>query len=255
MIPEVRLAGEQSFALSHAILVYSDGSRAFATLHDPVSATPDPEGPPTLGPGRPVTTAFLRELGAQLGNSVSADVLPPEVLVRTSEVIAWWRPPSIETLFYDPAENDKDAKRLRKLSGKRVPIPALVFRATHRALWVRALLSPVRPTATTQLYAAPFYNVGRTGSVCVGSMRIPHGRGLDTLPQWERSFFESEFTHLLPGAKPTKHNGGFVDMWEELATSTAGAYKRTAAFPGGWLQRAGKQTLGAFVATKSGGDW
>src|SRR4051812_13989136 len=97
----VRLSGERSFALRHAILVYSDGRRGFATLHDPVQV--DGQAP-QLGPGRTVGSAFLKELTGQLGESVSADVLPRSVLVRTSDITVWWRRASTAALFYHPSE-------------------------------------------------------------------------------------------------------------------------------------------------------
>jgi PRTRC genetic system protein B len=245
----VHLGATTAFSLAHAVLVYSDGRRAFATIHDPAAA--EAGGAPTLGPGRVATTAFLKALATQLGESVPADVLPPNLLVRTSDVTVWWRPASTEALFYNPAKNMGEVQRLRALSGKRVPIPPLVFRATRSGLWVRALRQNTRPEATTRLATAPFYNVGKTGSVCVGSMRRPLGRGLETLPLWERAFFESEFTHILPGVIPVRHAGGFLGMWVQLAKRGG-----PRAFPATCLADApGKQTLGRFVTADKGGDW
>lgn len=248
----VSLEREATFGLAHALLVYSDGRRSFVALHDPVAV---PGAAPTLGPGRIVSTAFLRAMSKQLGESVAPDVLPPTVLVRTSDVTLWWRPASIETLFYNPAKDAAHAAALNALNGKRVPIPPLVFRATKQQLWVRALAKNERPTASTPLFAAPFFNVSAHGGVCLGSMRRPQGRGLETLPQWERGFFESEFTHILPGvvalAAPKKFDG-FTGAWSELARRVAQGARGADTFPTAWLAPAPKkQTLAGFVASNT----
>lgn len=252
MRPGVSLGRERAFGLAHAVLIYTDGTRSYAALHDPVSV---PGSAPTLGPGRMVSTSFLRTLSKQLGESVSPDVLPANVLVRTADVTVWWRSASIETLFYNPAKDAAHAKELVALNGKRVPIPPLVFRATKSQLWVRALGENARPNGATPLYAAPFYNVSATGGVCLGSMRRPQGRGLETLPQWERSFFESEFTHVLPGVvpfNPSTVNKEFTAMWAELAQVVKAMKKHdpVPSFPKHWLASAPKkQVLSAFVVS------
>jgi len=63
---------------------------------------------------------------------------------------------------------------------------------------------------------APYWNVYDTGSVCLGSMRAPDASTVASIPQWERSFYESEFTHGNVG-KLTRHPGGFEGLWTELA--------------------------------------
>lgn len=244
--------GGAPFGLAHALLIYTDGTRSFATIHDPVSPASKKEAP-ALGPGRMVTTAFVKTLAKQLGESVSPDVLPENVLVRTADVTVWWRPASADALFYNPAKNEALTKELKAINGKRVPIPPLVFRATSTGLWIRALRENRRPIAETRLCTAPFYNVSALGGVCLGSMRRPHGRGLETLPQWERSFFESEFTHILPRVVPAnypKTADSFPAMWAMLARDLVRAKPNSSLcyFPTDYLVPAPqKQTLAAFV--------
>src|SRR5450756_1337627 len=83
----VRIGDNRSFALKQAVLLYQDGNRAFATLHE-VQGRQD--GAPYLGAGQSVTTGFLEKLAAGLGASLAAEVLPEHVLARTPEMIAWW---------------------------------------------------------------------------------------------------------------------------------------------------------------------
>lgn len=243
MQTSINLGGEAAFELQHGLLVYGDGRRSFATLHDVVDGPT--RGAPVLGPGRPIGSAFLKTLAKQLGESLPVEVLPPEVLVRTPAVTVWWRPRSVATLFFNVEGKTRDVKALAKLSGRRFPQPALVFRATANGLWVRALAGADRPTATTPLYFAPYYNVGREGAVCLGSMRRPTSRGIDALAQWEAGFFGSEFTHPLPGAVQTKRKGGFVALWTSLAPRRGRGGK---CFPSAALAPAPKgETLMAFI--------
>jgi Prokaryotic E2 family D len=62
----------------------------------------------------------------------------------------------------------------------------------------------------------PYWNVYDTGSVCLGSMRAPDASTVASIPQWEQSFYESEFTHGNLG-RLTRHAGGFEGLWKELA--------------------------------------
>lgn len=210
---EIRMGGERGFALEHALLVYGDGVRSFATLHAPSVSK---RGVPSLNAGTPVSSAFLRALTTRLGESIPVEVLPDTVLCRTSEMLAWWRPAASAALFYQPT-GVKHGDALTAISGRRLPQPALVFKATRSQLWVRALAENARPTATTPMYQAPYFNVSTTGGVCLGSMRRPGNRGIASIAEWERGFFESAFTHPLPGTKLTSFPGGFTKLWMGIA--------------------------------------
>jgi hypothetical protein len=47
-------------------------------------------------------------------------------------------------------------------------------------------------------------------------MRAPDASTVASIPQWERSFYESEFTHGNVG-RLTRHAGGFEGLWKDLA--------------------------------------
>jgi hypothetical protein len=49
-------------------------------------------------------------------------------------------------------------------------------------------------------------------------MRAPDASTVASIPEWEQSFFESEFTHGNVG-RLTRHPGGFEGLWKELAGS------------------------------------
>ncbi len=111
----MRIGDNRIFALKQAVLVYQEGNRAFATLHEVKSR---PDGPSYLCAGQSVTTGFLETLAKGLGASMAAEVLPENVLARTPALIAWWSPAQARLMFF----GDSDPKT-RHLNGKMYPIP------------------------------------------------------------------------------------------------------------------------------------
>jgi PRTRC genetic system protein B len=226
----VRIGDNRSFALKQAVLLYQDGNRAFATLHE-VQGRQD--GAPYLGAGQSVTTGFLEKLAAGLGASLAAEVLPEHVLARTPEMIAWWSRAQPRLMFF--GEGNAETK---KLNGKMYPHPALVFLIHGRELFVCALAEDRRPTATTRLKNAPYWNTDPHGRVCLGSMRVPEAVSANSLAGWEGAYFASEFTHPSGAVRLTTHPSGFAGLWSSLA-----GRKR---FPAGFLADS-KQTLHDFL--------
>jgi PRTRC genetic system protein B len=208
----VSIGGGQKMTLTGAVLVYRGGTDAFAVWHP---AKPGPGGAaPYLGEAESLTTEFLRTLAAGLGTYIAPEILPANVLVRTSELLVWWTPAQYRTLFFgEHSEAGKD------LSGKRYPVPPLVFKVAGGSLWVRALEKNERPTSIAKLKTAPFWNGNDAGQICIGTMRVPESPGVDAMEGWERGFFQSEFTHAYGGARLTNFPGGFLELCRHLAGS------------------------------------
>lgn len=232
----VRIGDNRIFALKQAVLVYEEGNRAFATLHEVKSR---PDGPSYLCAGQSVTTGFLETLAKGLGASTAAEVLPENVLARTPGLIAWWSPAQGRLMFF----GDGDPKT-RHLNGKNYPHPALVFMIRGRELFVRALRENRRPKSDTRLMNAPYWNTDSRGQVCLGSMRVPDENSAGSLPSWENAYFASEFTHPSGAIRLTSHPGGFLGLWSSLAER-----KR---FPAKFLAES-KQTLQEFVERRGEG--
>ena len=233
----LRIGDNRTFSLKQAVLVYQDGNRAFATLHE-VKCRPNEA--PYLCAGQSVTTGFLQTLAKGLGASVGAEVLPEHVLARTPELIAWWSGSQSRLMFF----GDGNAEA-QKLNGKMFPHPALVFMIHGRELFVRALAEGRRPTATTRLKNAPYWNTDARGQVCLGSMRVPEEKSVGSLSGWENAYFASEFTHPSGAVRLTTHASGFLGLWSSLAGK-----KRT--FPVKFLADS-KQTLQEFVQRRGEG--
>src|SRR5713101_9301571 len=187
MEAHVRIGNNRIFTLKQAVLLYQEGSRAFATLHE-VKIRPDQA--PYLCAAQSVTTGFLETLAKGLGSSMGAEVLPERVLARTPELIAWWSRAQPRLMFF--GDGNGEAK---KLNGKMFPHSALVFMIHGRELFVRALADDRRPTADTRLKNAPYWNTDSAGRVCLGSMRVPEEVIVGSLSGWENAYFASEFTH------------------------------------------------------------
>jgi len=226
----LRIGDNRTFSLKQAVLVYQDGTRAFATLHEVKCRLSEA---PYLCAGQSVTTGFLETLAKGLGTSVEAEVLPEHVLARTPELIAWWSGAQSRLMFF--GDGNAEAK---KLNGKMFPHPALVFMVHGRDLFVRALAEDRRPTANTRLKNAPYWNTDSRGQVCLGSMRVPDEQSAGSLPSWEHAYFASEFTHPSGTVRLTTHPGGFLGLWSKLTERQH--------FPTKFLADS-KQTLQEFV--------
>lgn len=229
----VSIGCSESMSLKGALLVYEGPHGSFVSWHEAKFAT---EGSaPYLAEAEPLSTEFLRNLAAGLGSHLAPEILPPNVLVRTPEMLLWWMPARQRTMFF--AESSEAGK---ELNGKRYPHPPLVFKVAGNELCVRALEKDERPAASTKLKIAPYWNTNDAeGRVCIGTMRTPDGDGVEGIEAWERGFFQSEFTHPYGAARLTSFPGGFLSLWRHLAGSAK-------SFPVKHLVDA-RQTLREFV--------
>ena len=206
----VEIGANREFKLSEAVLVYRSGDNgAFASLHKVEQAQ---DGVPYLAAGESLTTAFVRTLAEGLGARVKAEILPDNVLARTPDLLVWWSRPRRRVMFF--GGTDEEA---RKLNGLIFPHPALVFKVAGRDLFVRALARNARPVYNSPLKTAPYWNTDNRGLVCAGTMRVPDGSDVSSIPQWEAAYFQSEFTHAAGAVRLTSHPGGFVGLWRKLA--------------------------------------
>ncbi len=212
MEARVAIGANRTFVLRNAVLVYGDGTTAFATLHPVVSKGSGQ--PPYLGPGQALTSAFLRTLAAELGARITAEILPANVLARTPGMITWWTQARREVMFFGGVD-----QRACELNGAIYPHPALVFKVAERELFVRALEKDERPTEATPLKNAPYWNVDSAGRVCLGSTRVPDEVSASSIPGWTFGFFSSQFTHPNGAVRLTTHPQGFVGLWKSLKNS------------------------------------
>ena len=240
----VSIGQNHHFALREALLIYRSSEHqyghfgdTFVTHHEVTQA--DRAKQPTLGPAKPLTIEFVHGLVQALGGRVAVEFLPESVIARTERLIAWWTPAQRRQMFFGTTQGDMGG-----INGAIFPQPALVWLAMDHSLSLRAFKGNRRPKADTPLCVAPYWNLYETGSVCLGSMRAPDASTVGSIPQWEQSFYESEFTHGNVG-RLTRHPAGFEGLWKELAGEKEFPFDSLIELP---------ETLGEFLSGKRRGN-
>jgi PRTRC genetic system protein B len=98
----------------------------------------------------------------------------------------------------------------------------LVFAVGGGKWFVYAVKGTQRPAPDTPLFRAPYFNVwADRGEICVGNVRTPGTTDHDAMEAWERSFFESRFTHPNEGFRVRFKGGGYA-FWKHLLERGAG---------------------------------
>lgn len=210
----VNIGQNRHFALHEALFIYHadqkptwEAGSTFVT-HHPVMTRGGKRA--EIGPGKLLTTEFVQSLLQALGSQLPIEYLPDHIVARTDRVLAWWTPAQQRPMFFGKTQGD-----LHHLSGHIFPQPALIWMTHEDELKVRAIKKSRRPRPETTLAVAPYWNVYDSGNVCLGSMRVPKVSTVDSIEQWEKSFYESEFTHGNVG-RATRHPGGFEGLWKQL---------------------------------------
>lgn len=219
----VSAAERPEFALRHAVMVYTSsmGLEAYATVHEVRGGQK-----PTLAAGVPATKDACARLARALGAAATlSGFVPPRLVYLGARSLIWWRPPAPATVFFDTTHgaaadqpNDKSGARLIGKRSGITPQPGLVFAVAGRRWYVYALRDAVRPGPDTALARAPYFNVWAEGQICTGNVRLPSSLAPDTLDDYERAFFGSEFTHpnVRGRERLVKAQGGAYAFWRDL---------------------------------------
>lgn len=198
-----------TIALDKAILLYGDGSKAVATIHD----VRRDKGKATIMPGRGISLANLQDLVIALTTEKKSSYLPDNVLACSFTKLVWWTPSCVRPIWF----KTNDRKFTRSMNGAKVTHPAMLFCVSPDGVQAWALSEDKRPKPDTQLYRAPYYNVWETGKMCTGNAAVPKLLMPSTIPKFEAAFFNSAFTHTnIAGNKLTRHPGGHNGFWTAL---------------------------------------
>lgn len=205
-------ANARDLRLAAAVLVYGDGrSGTYATVH----AIDERGKNLRLEAGRPATRAACANLARALGEAATlSGFTPPALLYLGAQTIAWWRAPCRSRVFFSTPDDPE-----RHGVGKRnavVPHPGLVFAVTASEWYVAAVRGAGRPGPDTKLFRAPYFNVWKSGHICEGNVRLPERMSADMIADYERAFFDSNFTHPNDARGLVKHKGGAIRFWTEL---------------------------------------
>lgn len=211
--------GETNIALTQAILVYSNESRAnsgtgssamYATVHPVQNFGTEAKPNFQIAAGSPLTREALLAMFEELAkrHSLNTDIIPENVLSISADHMVWWMAAGERNVFFNNKELGKRAAK--------VPHPALLFAVVKGQWYIFALAKNERPTAETALQFAPYLNVYDSCAICIGSARVPRGISANATAEWENAFFDSEFTHINGKEKKATHPRGEYALWKEL---------------------------------------
>lgn len=217
--------GESNIALSQAILVYTDEPKAhggpgpvalYATVHPVQNFGTEANPNFQIASGRPLTREALLAMFEELAkkHSLNTDIIPENVLSISADHMVWWMAAGERNVFFNNKELGKRAAK--------VPHPALMFAVVKGQWYIFALAKNERPTGETALQFAPYFNVWDSCAICTGSAKVPRGISANATGEWEKAFFDSEFTHINGDKKKATHPRGEYALWKELLD---GVYK------------------------------
>lgn len=186
-----------TYRLSHVLCLYAGAQNIELSMHHPV----DLKG--LLGPGKPVNPVEFARAIYRLKNDEMIEKLElvgEYILAENRDAVLWWRPAAMTPMWFKTATPEP---RLTALNGVPLPQPPLVFLASKRqqGLSVWALALDERPVAETPLFHAPYMNTSDDGNVCLGALRGGAIAKKDGPADWERYFFDSNFSHTPPTLK------------------------------------------------------
>ncbi|MFT0167532.1 PRTRC system protein B [Paraburkholderia mimosarum] len=199
--------GDIELELDAGFLFYrsKDTPHIYATRH-PARVV---NGKPVLLAGTPVTLEQLADIAEIAGSKTSyRGFVHERVIYIGPNKLAWWLPAGQRCVWFKT--NDAIGERAGVTNH-----PPLLF-IVERGEWsVFALREDARPSASTHLYNAPYYNVWKDGLICTGNVEIPERIDMECIKPFEDAFFRSRFTH--PNNDRLIHRrGGAVRLWLDL---------------------------------------
>lgn len=242
-------AGNSSTAnIVQAILIYGGKDRyrqqqsVFATLHNVANVGTKTKPNVQLLPGSPATPASIIDAMGSLATkyALSTELLPENVLTFSPSHLIWWVPATKRRVFFNTKElGNRTAE---------VPHPPLLFTIVGGAWSVYALTENKRPSKESIVCHAPYFNVYDGGNICAGTADIPKILTPDSIQQWEKAFFDSEFTHINGSIKKASHPRGEYALWKELLDGEHEAFPTQYLIPTksdlGSLLKSAAKTLG-----------
>jgi len=221
------------YQLRRVVCLYETTDRAAATLH---TVKRNGSGTLTIQPGAPLDRSAFLDIATRLDGAPStpeATLIPASLLYLSDTTMLWHAPPRVAPIFFITKDKVFDAA----VNGHRVLHPALLFKAARGTLFVWALPSAERPSLATKLCNAPYFNTYGSGALCPGNSPLPQRFHSADIPQWEKVFYETNFTHTnFDLRKLCKHPHGHNAMWRELLQDRrAKGFHKLAQFPPQWL--------------------
>ena len=151
----------------------------------------------TLGPGKPVTIKFVKELVSSMKTTYEIQPygpIPANMLYADnrigSEKYVWWNPPQKRPMYF----NGKMA-----MPDDNYNMPGVVYMVKGSLLFVYCFKGR-KPTGETDLLMGPFFNYYEDCHMCLGSARVEWPSVImweDVQKHWEKMFWMSVNTHSM----------------------------------------------------------
>ncbi len=159
-----------------------------------------------MGEAQPVTYEFMNELTrnyTEIHGGTPHGAIPRNMLYanvrKGCERYVWYNPPQRRMMYF---------KEVLKIENTEYNVPGVVYEVRNNVLNIYAYKGEEPPTAETELFRAPFFNVTEA-SVCLGSAKAELSKDVtfaELTACWEKRFWLSEFSHLGGGGNPTRSN-------------------------------------------------
>jgi PRTRC genetic system protein B len=202
---------EETVKLAKAILIYTSNSQAAVAMLHPVSY--GKKNTPQLGAGAGLSLGDLQSViyslieGHEAARSDRPTLISENVIALSMTMIAWWKPAHVSPMWttcVGPQQRARDYTH-----------PNLFFIGTPQTLSVWALKERKRPTESTPLFHAPYFNVYATGNMCRGNASYPPFITPRAIEVFEKAFFETNFTHQSH-EHLIKRAGGVKQFWRDM---------------------------------------
>lgn len=234
---DFRVGEKQRSWKPHFALVFHHGDGTVVTRHAIRSYQQANTTVPRLAPGSLVSTQSLEDvLGLLLDKPHRRELLPPNVLLSTSNETLWYQPRQQRKMWFATGTRKKVLN---------VAWPALVFHARNNGLRIAAIAANTRPKASTRLYHAPLMNVYASGELCLGNI-APSPCDVSGIPGWEAAVYDTLFVHtnhdqtLKHPTPPKNDNAAHYRFWKHLNDTQTRRFPRAALVPrnetlGDWI--------------------
>jgi len=140
----------------------------------------------------------------------SKGLLPDKVLYihpSTHGFAVWYTPEQqVDVLF----------KENLQIPCGRAYVPPLIWKADKSNLQLYAIKTQGKPSIKTPLFRAPFFNLYEDDRVCMGTVDMGMDKVNcldDFMAAWERSYWNSYFSHLIGEISPV--GGNIVQLWQQ----------------------------------------
>lgn len=224
---------DNRLVLTAAVLLYSLKRHAggdtpgIATVHHVKGAD---GGRPVIEAGRPMT---VQDFTAMI--NVLKPTERPQVQWQDQRILAqglgkliWWNPPMQRPMFFNCKSKNSAPEFIAQ---GMCELPGLIWMRDKLSLSVFAYRGNAVPRKETRLCQAPFLNVYSNGVICLGSAVKPDELSGDDPTAWEKSFFESAFSHPIASAEKRLTKGmAPVEFWRDMLVTKPTTFPESVLF-------------------------